>query len=227
MGLNESKSATRFDSYASIHGKNWLIGSHLLPLLDAWGRNVTGPVLDLGCGQSPFRRFFPKAVPYLRIDRSQEDSEVMLGDLRRIPLADGSVNVVLLFQALTDVPDPSTCLREIGRVLREGGSLIVLESMCYPEHDLPNDYYRIMPEGLVYLADQSGFVLSDLVRLGGIFTRFGGLWNLMMSRIGYYPAGVPVSVAGTIMGNLLFRLLDRLFCYPRFASDYCARLIKK
>lgn len=53
-----------------------------------------------------------------------------------IPLEANSVDIVLLFQAITDVPYPAAVvLMEIRRVLRSGGQLVVFESMAYPEDD--------------------------------------------------------------------------------------------
>ncbi|MBK9595492.1 MAG: class I SAM-dependent methyltransferase, partial [Rhodocyclales bacterium] len=104
----------------------------LLPALARLGREQHGVLLDLACGESPFRKYFPYVEAYLRVDRNPLDSEVVEGDMLCIPMANQSVNMVLLCQAITDVPNPAAALKEVRRVLMPGGKLIVFESMCYP-----------------------------------------------------------------------------------------------
>src|SRR5256885_2366409 len=129
-------------------GTNWVTGRSLIPLLKKWGQETTGVVLDVGCGESPFREFFPHASSYMRMDRVSSDNEVIHADACALPLSDGTVDVVLFFQVLADLPEPKIALSEAYRVLRPGGHVIVFESMAYPEHDMPFDYYRIMPAGM-------------------------------------------------------------------------------
>lgn len=215
----------RLQKFTSVFGENWVIGRYLLPALERIGGPQSGVVLDLACGESPFRQYFREASQYLRVDRDSSDAEVIRGDMGRVPLPDGSVDVVLLSQALTDVPDPSAVLKEVRRLLRNGGSVIVFESMCYPEHDAPHDYYRLMPEGLRVVAGTAGLQAREFIRLGGLFTRFASLWNtFLMGGLMRYRALAPVASLGVAAANVVCYALDRAAPHPRLASDYLAVL---
>lgn len=213
----------RLVKFTSLFGENWVTGRYILPELERIGNQQQGTVLDLACGESPFRRWFPNAKAYLRVDRSSADPEVMLGDMRSIPLEDSSVDMVLLFQAVTDVPNPIDVLKESKRVLRQGGQILIFESMAYPEHDAPYDFFRIMPDGLRSLASEAGLEVKECIRLGGLFTRFASLWNsCVMGGLKQYLIFRPVASLGIAVGNLLCYGLDRLAPHPNLASDYLA-----
>ena len=181
--------------------------------------------MDLACGTSPFRRYFPRAQAYIRVDKVPADSGVISGDMLSIPLAEKSVDTVLLFQAISDVRAPLNVLKEVERVLRPEGCVIVFESMAYPEHDLPLDFYRIMPEGLRDLAEQAGLRMVECTRLGGLFTRFGSLWNtFVMGRLGQIIVFRPIAYIGIMAANVVCYGLDSISPHRRLASDYLAVL---
>ncbi len=217
----------RLEKFSSIFGENWVIGKYLLPELTRLGQAQDGVLLDLACGESPFRSYFPEVETYLRVDRNPRDKEVTQGDMLAIPVDSQSVEMVLLFQAITDVPYPLEILKEVRRVLKPGGHLLVFESMAYPEHDAPYDFYRLMPEGLRVLAVDAGLHLDECIRLGGLFTRFATLWNtFVMGELKKYVVLRPLSHLGIAGANLLCYALDRLVTHPRLASDYLAVLTR-
>lgn len=216
---------SRLQKFTSVFGENWLVGRHLLPELTRIGRQQRGTVLDLACGESPFRDCFPLADRYLRVDRQPRDSEVVSGDMLSVPLPDASADMILLFQAITDVPYPVEVLREARRLLRSDGRLLVFESMAYPEHDAPYDYYRLMPEGLRVLARDAGLQVHECMPMGGLFTRFASLWNtFVMGQLKRHALLRPLARVGIAGGNLFCCGLDRLASHPRLASDYLAIL---
>lgn len=102
-----------------------------------------GCVLDAGCGDGAAlavlrERFQPRRLVAVDIDpgmitraaarAAQADAELRRGDVRKLELADASVDLVFCHQTLHHVSDPETALHEFHRVLAPGGVLLISES---------------------------------------------------------------------------------------------------
>lgn len=217
--------SNRLERFASIFGGAWITGRYLLPRLRVLGMRHYDVVLDLACGESPYRGFFIAADKYIRMDRAPADPEVIDADMRSIPLPDHSVNLTLLSQAISDVPDPMEVLREVARITAPRGQVLVFESMCYPEHDMPNDYYRIMPAGLSWLAKHSGFEVTECAYLGGLFNRCASLWNSQcMGYVSSIRVLRPLAAISVAMCNVVCHAMDKLFMRCHLAPDYLSIL---
>jgi len=82
-----------------------------------------------------------EAVEYNR----QRDREVSLGSIEQMPFADSSFDLVLALDIIEHVPDDLQALRELYRILRPGGSLLVTVpalQMLWSAHDVINGHYR-------------------------------------------------------------------------------------
>jgi SAM-dependent methyltransferase len=211
-----------------VTGQNWLQGKWLLPALERIGLSVSGPVLDLGAGHSPWRRFFTKAEPFIRMDRYPVDDEVLvIDDIYTLPLAAESMQCVILSQMLGDIPDQPKLWAEVARVLKPGGIAIVYETMSYPQHDLPYDCWRVMPGGLKWAADTAGMTMRELLPCGGYGTQLGMHFNHFIIRDlgGIWPLSF-VAKGLIALSNIGCRLLDKLWFRPALASDYFAVIDK-
>lgn len=83
---------------------------------------VTGCVLDLGCGSSPYRKYF-QYEHYIGVDienpgHSHELEEIdVYYDGRTLPIADNCIDSAISFEVLEHVLDKDNFLAEIYRVL--------------------------------------------------------------------------------------------------------------
>jgi SAM-dependent methyltransferase len=215
-------------SFTSISGKSWLQGCKLLPLLERQGAIVSGTVLDFGCGKSPWRTFFTTACSYIRMDRYPIDPDVIVvDDCGALPLSDSTVDAIIVSRTLGDIADQVELMREFARVLVSGGRILVYEAISYPQHDLPHDYWRVLPAGLRWAGEQAGLTMSELEYCGGYFTQvalqlntfiIGELGGSRFMRL--FAAGLRA------VTNLACAGLDWAIPRPSLATDYFAVLIK-
>src|SRR4029077_11410868 len=114
--------------------KNW---SEALPRLRCSLDDSPGlRVLDIGCGPVGLIHFVDNAAERIRIDPLllQYESRMTLpgpqlslaGLGESPPLASASVDIAICFNALDHMQDPALALAEIRRVLRPGGTLLLM-----------------------------------------------------------------------------------------------------
>jgi len=93
-------------------------------------------VLDIGCGPVGLIHFVDNAAERIRIDplllqyesrMALQGPQLSLAGLgEALPLASDSVDIAICFNALDHMQDPGAALAEIRRVLRPGGTLLLM-----------------------------------------------------------------------------------------------------
>jgi SAM-dependent methyltransferase len=136
--------------------------------LGQFGRSFGGVVLDLGCGNQPYRMWLQAfgghviamdAAPNLPVSARSAASH--------IPLREACVDVVLATELLEHVEDPEATLREVLRVLRPSGLALITVPFMYPTHEAPFDFRRFTHLGLAGALKRTGFEVGELSAKGG------------------------------------------------------------
>lgn len=129
-----------------------------------------GRLLDIGCGNKPYKRMFAARVnEHIGCDVAQSDKREVdiICSATEIPVADGSFDTVLSTQVIEHVADHSAMLGEAYRVLKPGGVLILSGPMYWPLHEEPYDYFRFTEHGLRHLFSTVGFERIEVCNNGG------------------------------------------------------------
>lgn len=125
-------------------------------------KNARGRVLELGCGNQPYR-FLIKNATYVGIDQviAKEffplTKDVSYYDGNVFPLTAESFDFVFFIEVLEHVEEPEIFIKECRRVLKREGSLLFTAPFNYKFHYIPYDYYRYTPSGLARLLKNAGF----------------------------------------------------------------------
>ena len=124
--------------------------------------HIKGEILDVGCGQKPYKHLF-SYTQYIGIeveqeghDHTNEDVDVFY-DGKHIPFNDNHFDSAITSQVLEHVFEPDAFLREIHRVLKPEGTLLLAVPFVWDEHEQPYDYARYSSFGLKYLMEKNGF----------------------------------------------------------------------
>jgi len=87
------------------------------------------------------------------------------GDATKLPYEDGSVDAVILTAVLGEIPDSAAALREIRRVLRPDGRLVVGELFGDPHFTTRASLERMGAEAGLQLVERSGNWFGYFARL--------------------------------------------------------------
>ena len=72
-------------------------------------------------------------------------ADLLLGSAAAIPLADNTVDTIVMTWTLCSIPDPQVALREMRRVLKPDGNLLFAEHGLSPEPGVERWQHRLTP----------------------------------------------------------------------------------
>lgn len=157
---------------------------HLVRDLETALAGVNGPVrevLDLYCGSRPYDDLFPAGAHCVGLDvvgNPYGVADVVTDDF--IPFPDESFDLVTCIEAFHYVEDPRQGVREIGRVLRPGGTAIVTIPFVWEYNREILEHRYTGPE----LADLfAGWDAVDVVENGGQAVVWATVTGVMMERL--------------------------------------------
>lgn len=140
-------------------------------------------VLDVAAGTCPYKDLFVKCVyktqDFVRLNSDQNRNRQAYGaidyvcDVTEIPVPDQSFDIVLCTEALEHVPDPQAVIKEISRLLKFGGRVILTAPLGSGLHQEPFHFFGgFTPHWYRHVLSEHGF--SDIVieANGGSFKHF-------------------------------------------------------
>jgi SAM-dependent methyltransferase len=203
-----------------LHDTDWLVLRRMAETIDAVAQKLVRPglqALDLGCGNMPYAPLFTaRGARYRGADL--EDAEVIIGRDGRVPMADGSTDLLLSFQVLEHVGDLDAYLGEARRLLSSNGRMILSTHGNWLYHPHPEDHRRWTAEGLRQEIEARGFEMLECTALVGplAWTTMIRLTCLATALKGLPLIGWPLSVLTAWVMNL--RALAEDWITPRWVT---------
>lgn len=130
-----------------------------------WLKGQGGELLEVGCGDQPYRALVPAACRYTGIDTvdagqdfgMERRDSIIRYEGNRFPCAEATFNAVFHTEVLEHVYDTAEFLGECRRVLVAGGRLMFTVPFQARYHFIPYDYFRFTPAALEKLLAAAGF----------------------------------------------------------------------
>lgn len=179
---------------------------------------LSGRLLDVGCGTKPYRELF-NVSEYVGLDIDNEltrDRGIAdyFYDGTHFPFEDESFDAVLCNQVLEHVFNPDGFLLEIRRVLRPGGKLLLTVPFVWDEHEQPYDYARYSSFGLEALIQKQGLKVTEHRKLrpdastlfqmiNAYLYKISWRWPMVLRLLFTALVMAPVSLLGVVLGKVL------------------------
>jgi SAM-dependent methyltransferase len=165
--------------FKNWHYSTWLVHFVVLKVFKRiFPKYFRGVVYDIGCGKKPYREFItPHCTKYIGVDHagtSQGLEQVdIIGSAYNTTLDASSGDVVFSSAVLEHLEEPLKALKEMNRICKQGGTIVLAAPLSWQVHDKPRDFFRYTCYGLEYLMKESGFTVKELIPLSGIWVNFG------------------------------------------------------
>ena len=207
-------------------------------------------VLDVGAGSCPYRKVLSHC-DYRTQDLARlNDRQLRFGaygnidyvcDATNIPVEDASFDAILCAEVLEHHPEPINVVKELGRILRPGGKLILTAPLGSGIHQEPFHYYGgYTPYWYKKFLSEAGFVEIIIEANAGFFKFYSqeSIRFIRMSqplripmphvvRLLWLPVWVVLAPVLGIVLPMLCHYLDRFDFEKRFTVGYHVTAVKR
>jgi SAM-dependent methyltransferase len=211
-GVSRMKNKDRWTPSKYIFKKNKLvsstdpdevtIGSRLITNIIAHfydtciPQHVHGLLIDLGCGKVPlfaaYKNYIHDVIcvdwPYTIHKNDFLDYECDLNNT--LPFPEACFDTVILSDVLEHIARPEELWKEISRILKPSGKVLLNVPFYYWLHEMPFDYYRYTEYALKRFAEQSSCRIVMLTPLAGAVEI---IVDILAKNIQYLPLVGPIS----------------------------------
>lgn len=178
-------------------------------------RAATGArALDLGSDKSPYRDLLvSRGFEVKSLDITLDGGADYAGTAEATGLPDASFDLVLCTQVIEHCMNPWAAAREIHRILRPGGHVIVSAPHVWFYHPHPTDHWRFTQEGMAHLCREAGLEPIALLAQGGSVLTLCQVVNFLAYGL-LGTAGAPLYGALNLAASVGDRLVpNQLFCH--------------
>jgi len=143
---------------------------------------LSGKILDFGCGSSPYKSLI-KYDEYTRVDFENESHPVgnsvidVFYDGSTLPFQDNSFDSILCTEVLEHIPNLDKILKELHRVLKQNGKILISVPFVWNEHEIPNDYQRFSRFGIRLFLENNGFKILNIYKTSKTVHTITQLWT--------------------------------------------------
>ncbi len=164
----------------NLNQKPWnrlVFAIHDAALWQAVRRYARGVLVDIGCGRKPYAAMTEGMVTrHIGVDHPDtlhaQDQIDVFATAYQTTLPGESADTVLCTTVLEHLEDPSAAFREMYRILKPGGFLILTAPLFWHLHEEPRDFFRYTEFGLRHLLTESGLTAVRIQPLSGFIVTF-------------------------------------------------------
>lgn len=148
---------------------------------------LKGHMLNAGCGNRDIDGYFGEigVEKVTNYDISSSIPNAITGPLESMPFVDEQFDSILCNAVLEHVAPVDAILRELIRVLRPGGFLVLAVPFLQPLHECPGDFRRYTEQGLASLGESAGMKTVTVLPVHSMTQTLGWIaWEIACEKGG-------------------------------------------
>ncbi|RLG83522.1 MAG: hypothetical protein DRO40_04325 [Thermoprotei archaeon] len=158
-------------------------------------------ILDVGCGKKPYYKYFRSSY-YVGIDKYSQEADI-IAVAEKLPIRSSCFDIVLCTQVLEHVEQPIEALKEMERVLRDSGLLILSTHGFWIEEHEPEDYWRWTFQGLTKILNECGFKIVKHTSMEPITSLFQTFLLYIPQKTVFSPLIACINIIAMILRRIL------------------------
>jgi SAM-dependent methyltransferase len=129
---------------------------------------------DLGCGKVPLYGVYKSyikeniCVDWKNTSHKSEYVDFELDLTRKLPFKKSEFDTIILSDVLEHIPNPENLFKEMKRILKKKGKILLNTPFYYWIHEEPHDYFRYTRYSLMRFARHYKFKIIQLNVVGGM-----------------------------------------------------------
>jgi len=169
---------------------------------DDWITNLSktiphgSSIIDISAGNRPYKHLFEHCnykshefegnkdiLDTFRgeMTKEKEWKHDYYGDITELPIEDESFDYVLCTEVLEHVPEPLKAMKELTRICKKGGKIIITAPFTSGIHQEPNHFYSgFSPYFYEYVAKENNLLIREIKSQGDFFKLMSWFTNLAM-----------------------------------------------
>ncbi len=201
-GLTKNKNKIPSGFTPNLFHPYYFIRKGLLRGIANLAPELNGTLLDFGCGSKPYHSLF-HVEKYIGIDfenpgHSHENEHIdFFYDGENIPFENHSFDSILCTEVVEHIFNIEVVLKELNRVLKPGGKILITCPFVWNEHEIPHDFARYSKFGIKHIFEKYGFEMINYEASGNFITTIFQLINLYFFQLakGKWYKIMPIRIA--------------------------------
>jgi SAM-dependent methyltransferase len=155
--------------------------------ISLYAPQMSGDLLDFGCGEKPYKSLFTNVQSYTGLDYDSEghnhanESIDVYYDGVTIPFEANHFDSIFTSEVFEHVFTLPQILPELNRVLKMGGKILITCPFSWEEHEVPIDYARYTQFALIDMLEKNGFKIQTIDKNGHFLSALHQLFVLYIS----------------------------------------------
>lgn len=168
-------------------------------------------ILDIGCGEQPFKQLLDKNINYKSLDFSQNTQnnvDYIYSLLHDIDIKE-KFDFLMCTEVLEHIPNWDSAFTNFSKLINTNGKILITCPFLYPLHEEPYDFWRPTGYSIEFYANKYNFSVIEKQKAGDFWSVLG----TVLASSYLFPKNN--SIKSKLYGKIFYGISKYLFNFIR------------